>query len=246
MRIISRLDIKNNFVIKGINLEGLRKIGEPKTIIEKYYKEKIDELLIIDSVASLYGRNNLFDFIKKITKEIFVPITLGGGIRSLSDIEKALNSGADKVSINSQALSEPKFLQEATKNFGESTIVVNIEAKEISPNNWEPYKFCGRERTNINLNDWLKKIHDFGCGEILLTSIDKEGTESGFDLRLLNSIYNIISKPLIMSGGCGKLEDINYIFENFKYTSVALASVLHYQKLNIKKIKDSIKDNEKN
>tara|TARA_A100001011_G_scaffold336814_1_gene366584 strand:- start:3587 stop:4327 length:741 start_codon:yes stop_codon:yes gene_type:complete len=246
MRIISRLDIKNNFVIKGINLEGLRKIGEPKTIIEKYYKEKIDELLIIDSVASLYGRNNLFDFIKKITKEIFVPITLGGGIRSLSDIEKALNSGADKVSINSQALSEPKFLQEATKNFGESTIVVNIEAKEISPNNWEPYKFCGRERTNINLNDWLKKIHDFGCGEILLTSIDKEGTESGFDLRLLDSIYNIISKPLIMSGGCGKLEDISYIFENFKYTSVALASVLHYQKLNIKKIKDSIKNNEKN
>ena len=246
MRIISRLDIKNNFVIKGINLEGLRKIGEPKTIIEKYDKEKIDELLIIDSVASLYGRNNLFDFIKKITKEIFVPITLGGGIRSLSDIEKALNSGADKVSINSQALSEPKFLQEATKNFGESTIVVNIEAKEISPNNWEPYKFCGRERTNINLNDWLKKIHDFGCGEILLTSIDKEGTESGFDLRLLDSIYNIISKPLIMSGGCGKLEDISYIFENFKYTSVALASVLHYQKLNIKKIKDSIKNNEKN
>ena len=215
MRIISRLDIKNNFVIKGINLEGLRKIGEPKTIIEKYYKEKIDELLIIDSVASLYGRNNLFDFIKKITKEIFVPITLGGGIRSLSDIEKALNSGADKVSINSQALSEPKFLQEATKNFGESTIVVNIEAKEISPNKWEPYKFCGRERTNINLNDWLKKIHDFGCGEILLTSIDKEGTESGFDLRLLNSIYKIISKLYVFLFGRKNMQFLNdVIFSN--------------------------------
>ena len=128
MRIIARLDVKNNFVIKGINLEGLRKIGEVKNITEKYYKEKIDELLIMDSVASLYGRNNLFDFIKGISKEIFVPITLGGGIRTLFDIEKALNSGADKVSINSQALLEPKFLQKATQNFGESTIVVSVEA----------------------------------------------------------------------------------------------------------------------
>lgn len=245
MRIISRLDIKNNFVIKGVNLEGLRKIGEPKNIIEKYYKEKIDELLIIDSVASLYGRNNLFDLIKIITKEIFVPITLGGGIRTLIDIESALNSGADKVAINSQALIEPKFLREATQNFGESTIVVNIEAKKIATNIWEPYKFCGRERTNINLDDWLKKIHDFGCGEILLTSIDKEGTESGFDLSLLDSVYNKISKPLIMSGGCGNLKDIEHIFENYQDTSVALASVLHYEKLNIKTIKNSINCNEK-
>ena len=241
MRIIARVDIKNNFVIKGINLEGLRKIGDPKSIIDKYYKENIDELFIIDSVASLYGRNNLFDFIKTITKEVFVPITLGGGIRSLKDIEKALNSGADKVSINSKALSEPRFLREATKNFGESTIVVNIEAKKIGQNTWEPYKFCGRERTNINLDIWLKEINNYGCGEILLTSIDKEGTESGFDLDLINSVYNKISKPLIISGGCGKIEDIKYIFNNFKYTSVALASVLHYEKLNINKIKDSIK-----
>ena len=237
MRIIGRLDIKNNFVIKGINLEGLRKIGDPKNIAEKYYKERIDELLIMDSVASLYGRNNLFDFIKNITKEIFVPITLGGGIRSMSDIEKALNSGADKVSINSQALLEPNFLREATQNFGESTIVVSIEAKKIAPDIWEPYKFCGRERTNINLNDWIKTVQDFGCGEILLTSIDKEGTEAGFDLSLLNSIYNEITKPLIISGGCGKLEDIQYVLENYKDTSVALASVLHYEILNLKKIK---------
>tara|TARA_B110000438_G_scaffold65399_1_gene65975 strand:+ start:2268 stop:2993 length:726 start_codon:yes stop_codon:yes gene_type:complete len=240
MRIIGRLDIKNNFVIKGINLEGLRKIGDPKNIAEKYYKERIDELLIMDSVASLYGRNNLFDFIKNITKEIFVPITLGGGIRSMSDIEKALNSGADKVSINSQALLEPNFLREATQNFGESTIVVSIEAKKIAPDIWEPYKFCGRERTNINLNDWIKTVQDFGCGEILLTSIDKEGTEAGFDLSLLNSIYNEITKPLIISGGCGKLEDIQYVLENYKDTSVALASVLHYEILNLKKIKSLI------
>ena len=131
MRTIARIDIKNNNVIKGINLEGLRRIGDPEQIIKKYYNDGIDELLILDSVASLYGRNNLFSFIKEITKEIFVPITLGGGIRSLKDIEDSLNSGADKVAINSKALEHPEFLSQAVYNFGESTIVVNIEAKKI-------------------------------------------------------------------------------------------------------------------
>ena len=132
MRTIARIDIKNDSVIKGINLEGLRKIGDPVKIAKEYYTSGIDELLIIDSVASLYGRNNLFDLIKKIANEIFVPITLGGGIRSLKDIENALNSGADKVAINSKALENPNFLKEATSNFGESTITVNIEAKKMS------------------------------------------------------------------------------------------------------------------
>ena len=145
MRTIARIDIKSNFVIKGINLEGLRKIGDPIKIVNDYYADGIDELLIIDSVASLYGRNNLFDLIKNITEDIFVPITLGGGIRSLKDIENALNSGADKVAINSMALENPNFLSQAVSNFGESTILVNIEAKNISKNIWEPYKFCGRE-----------------------------------------------------------------------------------------------------
>ena len=130
MRIIARIDIKNNFVIKGINLEGLRKVGDPYELITKYYKQGIDEIIIQDSVASLYGRNNLFDFIKDITKEIFIPITLGGGIRSLSDIEKALNSGADKVSINTRALENPNFIKEASNEFGSSTIVSSIEAKK--------------------------------------------------------------------------------------------------------------------
>ena len=137
MRVIARVDIKNQYVIKGINLEGLRKIGDPKEIIRNYYKDKVDELLVIDCVASLYGRNNLFSFIKEITKDMFVPITLGGGIRSLKDIENALKSGVDKVAINSKALEDPNFLSEAVRQFGESTIVVNVEAKKISDNNWE-------------------------------------------------------------------------------------------------------------
>ena len=171
MRTIARIDIKNENVIKGINLEGLRKIGNPNRIIKDYYINGIDELLIIDSVASLYGRNNLFELIKNITNDIFVPITLGGGIRSLKDIEDALNSGADKVAINSKALESPNFLTEAVSNFGESTIIVNIEAKKIREKSWEPYKFCGREKTNLKIEDWIYTIQSKGCGEILLTSI---------------------------------------------------------------------------
>jgi len=236
MRTIARIDIKNDSVIKGINLEGLRKIGDPVKIAKEYYTSGIDELLIIDSVASLYGRNNLFDLIKNIANEIFVPITLGGGIRSLKDIENALNSGADKVAINSKALENPNFLNEATSNFGESTIIVNIEAKKIDVSSWEAYKFCGRERTNLNVNDWINTIQDKGCGEILLTSIDKEGTETGFDIDLIKNVYEIIKKPLIVSGGCGSLDDIKEVRKKFKNVSVALASVLHYKTLKISEI----------
>ena len=241
MRTIARIDIKNESVIKGINLEGLRKVGDPINIAKKYYSEGIDELLIIDSVASLYGRNNLFELIKKITNEIFVPITLGGGIRSLKDIENSLNSGVDKVAINSKALEEPNFLKEAVSSFGESTIVVNIEAKKISDGKWEPYKFCGRERTNLDVNNWIDTIQNKGCGEILLTSIDKEGTETGFDIELINAVYQLSHKPLIVSGGCGKLDDIKKISEKFKNVSVALASVLHYKTLKISEIKKILK-----
>ena len=237
MRIIARIDIKNNFVIKGINLEGLRKVGDPYELITKYYERGINEIIIQDSVASLYGRNNLFDFIKDITKEIFIPITLGGGIRSLSDIEKALSSGADKVSINTRALENPNFIKEASNEFGSSTIVSSIEAKKISNNFWEPYKFCGRERTNIDVVTWIKTIQKNGCGEILLTSIDHEGTKQGFDLEMINSLYSIIEKPLIISGGCGSLNHVSDLYKDYKDEAIATASVLHYKILEIDDIK---------
>ena len=195
MRIISRLDIKNQFVIKGINLEGLRKIGDPIEIAKRYYEEGIDEIILIDTVASLYKRNNLFQVVEKATESVFAPITLGGGIRSLSDIEKALKSGADKVAINSYATENPDFIKEAVKIFGSSTITIYIEAKKISENKWEPYKYYGRERTGLDLIDWIKKIQDFNCGELLLTSVDFEGLQKGFDLDLLSKIYKIVNVP---------------------------------------------------
>jgi cyclase len=240
MRIIPRIDIKNDYVIKGINLEGLRKIGDPKSIIENYSSDYADEILIMDSVASLYGRNNLFDFIEEITKEIFIPITLGGGINNLRDVEKALNSGADKVAINSGAINDKKLIKEASRIFGSSTIISSIEAKKIDHNKWEPYTNCGREKSGLNLIDWIKKVQNDGCGEIILTSIDNEGTENGFDIDLLKSTYDIIYKPIILCGGCGSVEDIKYIKENFDDCSVSIASILHYKKTTIKNLKNKL------
>tara|TARA_Y100000816_G_scaffold292026_1_gene285467 strand:+ start:387 stop:1109 length:723 start_codon:yes stop_codon:yes gene_type:complete len=240
MRIIARLDIKNNFVIKGVNLEGLRKIGNPLEIAQKYYNDGIDEIIFIDAVASLYRRNNLYKIIDNSVKNIFVPLTVGGGIRSLKDIEKALNSGADKVAINSFATENPKFIKEAVKNFGSSTIISYIETKQIKENSWEVYKYSGREKTGINLENWIKQVQDYGCGEILLTPIDYEGTQKGFDFNVLDKIYSSIRVPLVISGGCGKLRHIEDLKKKFPDISVALASALHYQNIDISTIKKNI------
>ena len=170
-------------------------------------------------------------------KEVFVPITIGGGIRSLDDIYKALDAGADKVALNSYATENPEFIKKAVYEFGSSTITINIEAKNITSSKWEVYKYYGREKTNIDLIDWIKKIQDYGCGEILLTSIDYEGMENGFDLELLELSYKHINTPLIISGGFGKIEDSNYIKKNFKNVSIAIASAFHYNKIIPKQLK---------
>ena len=181
MRIIGRLDIKNDYVIKGINFEGLRKIGKPVEIALKYYEEGVDELLLMDSVATLYSRQNLFDIIKKITERIFIPVCVGGGIRSLKDIEMALNSGADKVAINSSIVKDISLLELAKKNFGASNIVVSMEVKRTK-DNWEIYVSNGRDKTGIKLLEWINRVQEIGCGEILITSIDSDGTKKGLNM----------------------------------------------------------------
>ena len=237
MRIISRLDIKNEFVIKGINLEGLRKIGDPYTLSKKYYNEGVDEIILIDSVASLYSRNNLFHIVEKTVNDVFIPITLGGGIRSLKDISKALGAGADKIAINSYATENPNFINTSVNEFGSSTITIYIEAKKVGEKKWEVYKNYGRDKTGIDLIYWLNEIQDKNCGEILLTSIDHEGMQNGFDIELLNEIYELIKKPLIFSGGCGKLQDINEIKKNYKNVSLSIASAFHYEKIKLNELK---------
>lgn len=242
MRIIPRIDIKNNFVIKGINLEGVRKIGNPNEIGVKYYNEKADELIFMDAVASLYGRNNLFDVIKKCTKKIFIPITVGGGLRSIEDISKALSSGADKVALNSAVVKNPELIKTASQTFGSSTIVISIETKKNQNNQWEIFTSTGRDPTGIILDDWIETIQKFGCGEILITSIDCEGTKKGFDIDLINLLKKIeIKVPIIISGGCGNLKHIKEVKDELCNDAIALGSVLHYNLLNLKQIKDELK-----
>ncbi len=239
VRTIARLDIKGENLIKSINLEGLKKIGNPGEFAKKYYNEKIDELIFIDTVATLYGRNQLRDILIEASKEIFVPITIGGGIRTLEDAEKSFMAGADKVFINSQAVQNPKFISELSRKFGSQSIVVNIEVKKFDNNKWEVFITNGRDRTGIEIIDWMKKCESLGAGELMITSIDNEGTGNGSDLELLNLAQDATKLPLIYSGGIGSLQDIKNL-DKIKIDGLALSRVLHYNLLNIKEIKQAL------
>lgn len=237
-RLIARLDIKNKFLIKGINLEGLRKIGDPNAFAQRYYLNGIDEILFIDCVASLYNRNSLIDIVKTATRDIFIPITVGGGIRSIEDVEKILNAGADKIAINTFAVENPKILKEISRLYGSQCLVLSIAAKKKDQKSWEVYTNGGREKTNIEVIEWIKKASDFGVGEILLTSIDQEGTRMGFDLDLIKTATKATHVPIIASGGAGNL---HHIHEALKISqAVALADMLHYNRISVLKIKNSI------
>ncbi len=240
-RLIARLDIKGENLIKGIHLEGLRKIGNPNLYAKNYYQQGVDELLFMDCVASLYGRNNLLEVIKKSAQDIFIPIAVGGGIRSASDASELLHSGADKVCINTAAVNRPKLITELAKRFGSQCIVLSVEAKKISNNRWEVFTHNGREKTGLDVLDWIRKAIKLGVGEILLTSIDSEGTEKGFDFDLIKNVSQICSVPLIVSGGLGKTDHINKLIKSSHFDALAAASVLHYNKLKPKIIKKYLK-----
>ena len=236
IRIIARLDIKNEYVIKGIHLEGLRKIGNPNLLAKKYYDEGIDEIIFMDAVASLYGRNNLFHIIERACQEIFIPITIGGGIRSVQDIELALKSGADKITLNTQAIKNPSIIREASRIYGSQCIVGSIEAKRKG-NSWEAYIDNVREQTGIDAIEWAMQLEDLGIGELCVTSIDKEGTKKGFDIELINAICNKVNVPVIASGGAYNSNDIVELCkQNIHVNAVAVASMLHY---NIESLKDA-------
>ena len=228
-RVIARLDVKNEFVIKGIHLEGLRKIGNPNDLARKYYNHGIDEIIFMDAVAAYYDRNSLSHIIEKACQEVFVPITVGGGIRNISDIQMALNSGADKTAINTAAVKNPNFIKEASKVFGSQCIVSSIDAKKNSNNFWEVYTDNGREPTGINVVDWAKEVESLGAGEIMLTSIDKEGTKKGFDNELNKIVSEIVTIPIISSGGAGNSTHILELLKESKIDAVALASLIHYE-----------------
>ena len=240
MRIISRLDIKNDFVIKGINFEGLRKIGKPNEICKKYYDQGVNEILIIDSVASLYNRKNIFKILKIAATNIFVPITVGGGLRNLKDIKNALDNGADKVALNSSVIKKPQFLKDAVNEYGSSTILSSIEVKKLDKK-YFVYFNNGKENSNIELFKWLEIVQKYGCGEILLSSIDNEGTLKGCDYELLDKVYKYITVPIIYSGGCKDINDIKKFKNLYPDDALAIGSIVHYNKTDFNEIKKTLK-----
>jgi imidazole glycerol-phosphate synthase subunit HisF len=237
VRIIPRLDIKNNTVVKGIHLEGLRVVGVPDELAYKYYQEGADELLYIDAVASLYERNSLHNIISKAAEKIFIPLTVGGGIRTLQDIEYILNSGADKVAINTAAVKRPEFIKEAANKYGAQCIVLSVQAKQNKHNKWEVYTETGRERSGKDVLEWIQLSVQLGAGEILLTSVDRDGTKKGFDIDLCSKIAESIKVPLIISSGAGKVEDIIKVIDIVSPDAVAVGSILHYRICSIAEIK---------
>jgi len=236
-RLSARIDIKNEYVIKSIQFDGLRKLGDPNTFAKRYYQQGIDEIIFMDAVASLYDRNSLSKIIDQACQEIFVPITVGGGIRTITDIQGALDAGADKVAINTQAIKTPHFIEEGAQIFGCQCLVGSIEAKKKG-NKWEAYIDNGREETGLDVVDWAQQLESLGVGEILLTSVDKEGTRQGFDIELINEIAHKISVPLTVAGGAGTLWHIDEVCAIPKIDAISVASMLHYGIESIKTIKE--------
>lgn len=240
MRVIARLDVKNQFVIKGIHLEGLRKVGDPIELAKAYYADGIDEIMFMDSVASLYGRNNLFPVIRKASEEVFVPITIGGGIRSVDDVAQALDSGADKVAINTAAVHSPKLIEDVARKYGSQCVVASIQTKKV-PGGWEAYVDAGREKTGLSALDWAKRVVELGAGEMVVTSIDQEGTKSGFDVEVAQAINDSINIPVIISGGYGQPKHIGELWKRTQPSGLCFASVLHYKTAKVADLKEAVR-----
>lgn len=236
LRIISRLDIKGPNLVKGIQLEGLRKIGDPNLSALEYYNQGIDEVIYMDIVASLYNRNSLDDIIVRTTQELFVPITVGGGIRSVEDARRILKSGADKLAVNTAAIKHPELITALSETFGSQAMVLSIEAKKTHLG-WEAYYDNGREKTGIDAIKWAIEAERLGAGELLITSVDQEGGRKGFDIPLIKAITERVSIPVIASGGAGSLEHIVELVKATGVDGVALASILHYGQFTVQDIK---------
>lgn len=242
IRLIARLDIKGNFLIKSINLEGLRKIGDPSKYALRYYNDNIDEILYMDVVANLYQRNSLMNLIKETSENIFVPITVGGGVRTLNDVDEMMKYGADKVAINTAAVKDPELIRTISDKFGSQCMVSSIEAKKKKgSDDWEVMIDSGREKTGLCVLKWVETVLDKGAGEILITSVDREGTRTGFDINLIKKVSNISEVPVIASGGMGKIEHLIDVVNKGNADAVAVADILHYDRKTVFEIKNEVK-----
>ena len=236
-RIIPCLDVKEGRVVKGINFENLVDAGDPVAQAKFYYEQGADELCFLDIGATLENRSTMYDMVEKVASVCFIPFTVGGGIRQISDFSNILKCGADKVSVNSAAITNPQLINDAAKKFGSQCVVVAIDAKKNDQGNFEIFTHGGKKPTGIDAIAWAKKVEELGAGEILLTSMDRDGTKQGYDLELLEKITSQISIPLIASGGVGNLEHLS---EGIKAgaNAVLAASIFHFKEYSIKQAKE--------
>jgi cyclase len=240
VRIIPRLDVKGPNLIKGIHLEGLRVIGDPQEFSRRYYEAGADELLYVDVVASLYGRNSLHDTISRVAQNVFVPMTVAGGIRSVDDVRRILRAGADKVAVNTAAVQRPDLLREIAEAFGSQCMVLSIEAKQVGDGRWEAYTDNGRERSGREVIDWVRQATSLGIGEILLTSVDREGTRKGYDLDLIRAVAAVTTVPVIASGGMGTVEHLVTAVGDGGADAAAMADILHYNRMELGAIREAV------
>ncbi|MDR1194976.1 MAG: imidazole glycerol phosphate synthase subunit HisF [Endomicrobium sp.] len=239
-RVIPCLDVNKGRVVKGTNFVSLRDAGDPVEVAQRYNDEGADELVFLDITATHEGRDTTVDLVRRTAEKVFIPLTVGGGIRTLDDIRNLLNAGADKVSLNSSAVKNPAIIKEASGKFGMQCIVVAIDAKKVSDGKWNVYVHGGRIDTGIDAVEWAKKAVSLGAGEILLTSMDKDGTKDGYDLQLLKAVSDAVNAPVIASGGAGEIKHFADACE-YGASAVLAASLFHYKELTIKEVKDYLK-----
>ena len=241
IRLIARLDIKGPNLIKGIRFEGLRVIGSPAEHALRYYQQGADELIYIDSVASPYGRNNLSDIVQSAARNVFIPLTVGGGIRSTDDVRHLLRCGADKVAVNTAVIAQPGLITEIAREFGSQCMVLSIQAKQIAPGRWEAYTDTGRERSGVDVIEWARRGVQLGAGEILITSVDREGTRKGFDIDLVRTVAAEVNVPIIASGGMGSAQDAVDVARQGHADAVAMADILHNKRATLAEVRQHLK-----
>jgi len=240
MRIIPRLDIKTDYLIKSIRYEGLRNLGDPSVFAKKYYEEGATEIFVIDSVSTLYRRDPSFQIIKKIVENIQIPAIFCGGLKTIEDVEKAFENGADKVAINTALFNNIDLIYEVSKRFGSQSIVGSIEAKKNISNDWECYTYNGRENTEIKVKDRIRILEDKGVGELFISSVDMDGTQSGCDIDLAEMVMKNVTIPVVIGSGLGNEEHIKELLSKITPSGISIGSALHYNKINIKDIQEVI------
>ena len=236
-RIIPCLDVRDGMVVKGVNFVGIKEVGDPVECAMEYDRQGADEICFLDITATHEGRGTMIDVVRRTAKKVFVPLTVGGGIRTVEDYRDILRAGADKVSVNSAAIRNPELIRQAADKFGSQCVVVAVDAKQRPDGGWSVFVNGGRIDTGLTALEWIKKCEKLGAGEILLTSMDADGTKNGFDLSLTDAVTRSVGIPVIASGGCGKLSDFSDVFQKTGADAALAASLFHYKELTVGQVK---------